>query len=161
MTTTAAIAMGPTPSRTQAWRRWRQHAYGYREVALAILVFGVYLHVSRLVFGPDMVQRQLLVPTVDEVFGLVMMYAGVAGVAGWQALRFRSVRHRRLSRFILGFIIASAPIHVSTFFRASAAQLSILPWWYSFVEGALLYPAFGIAVWRLGYTADLEQPNSR
>lgn len=43
-------------------------------------------------------------------------------------------------------------IHVSTFFRASAAPLSILPWWYSFVEGVLLYPAFAVAVWRLGYT---------
>lgn len=160
MTTTSAIAMGPAPA-TRLWRRWQQNAYGYREVAFAILVFGIYLHVSRLVFGPDLVQSRLLTPAVDEAFGLAMACAGAAGLVGWRALRFCSVRHRRISKFILGFIIASAPIHLSTFFRSYAAPLSVLPWWYSFVEGVLLYPAFGLAVWRLRCAVSPDEPNSK
>ena len=155
MTTTTAIALSPAPAE-QAWRRWQRHAYGYREAAFAILVFGIYLHVSRLVFGVDLVEHDLLRPRVDEVLGAAMACAGVAGVFGWRALRFRSAWHRRISKFILGFIIVSAPIHLATFFRASAARISALPWWYSFVEGALLYPAFSIAVWRLRYAADTK-----
>jgi hypothetical protein len=135
-------------------KSWQQHAYGYREVAFAILVFGIYLHVSRLVFGADLVQRHLLLPRVDEVFGGTMAYAAVAGVAGWKALRFRGIWHRRMSKFITGFIMVSAPIHLATFFRASPARLGVLPWWYSFVEGALLYPIFASAVWRLPCAAD-------
>ena len=142
---------------TEAWHRWQRHAYGFREVALAILVFGIYLHLSRLVFGDDLVQNRVLLPSVDKAFGVVMRYAEVTGVVGWQALRFRTIFHRRISRFILGFITVSVPIHVATFYRTSAAQLSVLPWWYSFVEGALLYPAFGIAVLRIRYAADTIQ----
>ena len=155
-----AITAFDAPTPPVGWR-WRESAYGYREVAFAILVFGIYLHVSRLVFGPDLVQRRLLTPGVDEAFGLAMAYAGAAGVIGWRALRFRSARHRRISKFIVGFIIASAPIHLSTFFRSYAAPLSVLPWWYSFVEGVLLYPAFGLAVWRLRYPASPDQANSK
>lgn len=138
----------------EAWRRWRRRAYGYREVAIATLAFGIFLHLSRLVFGVDAVQRQLLLPRVDEAFGLVMGYAAVAGVSGWRALRFRSEWHRRISMFILGFIIVSIPVHVGTFLRDSAARLSALPWWYSLVEGALLYPAFVISVWNIRYAVD-------
>ena len=100
------------PAITQAWRRWQQHAYGHREVAFAILGLRIYLHVSRLAFGADLVQRHLLPPRVDQVFGI-----------------------GRMSKFIVGFILVSAPIHLATFFRASAARLAALPWWYSFVEG--------------------------
>jgi len=42
------------------WDTVRHHGYYYREVAVATLIFGIYLHVSRLVFGDELLLRYLL-----------------------------------------------------------------------------------------------------
>ncbi len=142
---------------TTTWRRWQQHAFGYREAAIATLVFGIYLHASRLVFGDEFLLRYLLTPRVDELLGTLMIYTVAAGFAGWSALSFRSARHRRISKFILGFILVSVPIHLATFLGASPARVTVAPMWYSAVEATLIYPAFALAVWNIRYRCEYDR----
>jgi hypothetical protein len=132
-----------------SWERVKHHAYFFREAAIATLAFGIYLHVTRLVFGDELMLRYLLTPTVDKAFAIPMTYAAVSGLVGWTHLRFRSRAHRIGSAFIVGFIVISAPVHIATYFGASMARLSAFPTWYSLMEGAFLYPAFAVTVWHI------------
>jgi hypothetical protein len=148
-----------TRETTSPWAALAQRAYGYREVAIATLMFGIYLHVSRLVFGDELFQQHLLRPIVDEIFAIPMTYAAIAGLAGWKSLRFHSRAHEIFSRVILGFIIISVPVHIATYFGASMSRISKFPMWYSLAEGALVYPAFAIALGRLRFVGDQEVPS--
>jgi hypothetical protein len=112
-------------------------------------VFGIYLHVSRLVFGDELLLQHLLKPVVDEILAISITYAAIAGLAGWKQLRFRSRAHRIVSMVILGFIIVSVPIHIATFFGASMSRYTAFPMWYSLIEAAFLFPAFGVALARI------------
>jgi hypothetical protein len=138
------------------WSELSRRAYFYREVAIGTLVFGIYLHVSRLVFGDALLLQHLWKPVVDEALAIPMMYAAIAGLAGWKQLRFRTRAHRMVSRVILGFIIISVPIHIATFFGASMSRYTAFPMWYSLVEAAFLFPTFGVALARIQYAADVQ-----
>jgi hypothetical protein len=139
----------PRSSRAGVWSEVSRRAYFYREVAIGSLVFGIYLHVSRLIFGDDLLLQHLLKPVVDEILAISITYAAIAGLAGWKQLRFRSRAHRIVSMVILGFIIVSVPIHVATFFGAPMSRYTAFPMWYSLVEAAFLFPAFGVALARI------------
>ncbi len=68
MTTTTGAAStdqvftGGSTKTSPFFSSYRRVAYGYREVAFVTLAFGLYLHVSRLIFGAEIVQLRLLVP---------------------------------------------------------------------------------------------------
>jgi hypothetical protein len=130
----------------------------------ALVTFGIAitLHLSRLVLGDAAALRFVLRPWVDETLAVIMVYTIAAGLEGWKRLAFRGSGHRRLSIFILGFIVVSAPIHIATFFGASMERLTIFSHWYSLLEGAFLYPAFTLAVARLRFRrAETGLPTGR
>jgi hypothetical protein len=159
------MVMNPTPSTTTTdptkwWHSLMHYAYFYREAAAATFIIGIYLHVSRLVFGDDLLMQYLLTPTFDKVHAVPMTYAAIAGLAGWKHLRFRSGRHRIVSMVTLGFIAISVPLHVATYFGASMARFSVFPRWYSFLEGAALYPFLLIDVCRLRVAEPLFEAES-
>lgn len=140
-----------TTDRASWWDFTTQHAYFYREAAAATFIMGIYLHVSRLMFGDEWLLQYLLTPTFDKVHAIPMTFAAIAGLAGWKQLRFRSRPHRIVSMVILGLIAISVPLHLATYFGASMARFTAFPRWYSFVEGAGLYPFFFSAVCRLRF----------
>jgi hypothetical protein len=127
----------------------RGRAYLYREAAMATLLLGIFLHAARLVSGDRFFLQYVLTPRMDESLACFMVYAAGAGFAGWKQLRFRSRAHELISKFILGFIVISIPIHAATFFGASPARITRLPMWYSAVEATFLYPAFSISIFRI------------
>lgn len=145
----STTVVATTSDRTTRWDFVMHDAYFYREAAAITFVMGIYLHVSRWVFGNELLMQYLLTPTFDKVHAIPMTYAAIAGLAGWKHLRFRSHAHRIVSMVILGFIAISVPLHVATYFGASMARFSVFPIWYSVLEGAALYPFFLTAVWRL------------
>ena len=55
-------------------------------MAAATLIFGIYLHLSRVIFGDEALMRTLLTLAVDK--------AAIAAFAGWKQLRFRNRNHR-------------------------------------------------------------------
>jgi hypothetical protein len=145
----STTVVATTSDRTTRWDFATHRAYFYREAAAITFVMGIYLHVSRWVFGNELLMQYLLTPTFDKVHAIPMTYAAISGVVGWKYLRFRSRGHRVVSIVILGFIAISVPLHVATYFGASMARFSVFPIWYSVLEGAVLYPFFLSAVCRL------------
>ncbi len=147
MTITAAIqpapdSRGKNSMTRNLWALFAQHAYGYREIGIAVFAFGIFLHTSRLLFGDESLRHSLLSPIADEIFAVPMAYAAIAGLVGWKSLKFRGHGHEIFSKVVLAFIAISVPLHVATYFGAPMSRFSVFPMWYSLIEAAVAYPAF-------------------
>ena len=118
---------------------------------------GMYLHVTSLFIGRELLMRYVLTPTFDAVLAIPMTYAGIVGWMLWR----RVVHPNRWHRFIYGFTIVyftiSIPIHVQTFITQRTDYILAFPWWYSYF---ILLVQVGMLtfVWRMRFKASASLP---
>jgi len=118
--------------REHSWfKSLKRHGYYFQFVMIAVLITGQYIHLSRLIFGIDLVLKYLVTPTFDMIFMWPMLYGVVASLLAWKQVMHRSTRHKVIWRVIVGYFTLSVPIHASTYFTHSTQLLRIFPAWYS------------------------------
>jgi hypothetical protein len=101
---------------------------------IATLVTGIYLHLSRLVFGIDLTLEHLVTAAFDSVFALVIIFATIAIFMARKETDFRSGLQRFVFYFTLVYFAISIPIHARTWFVPENIQsLKMFPAWYSVV----------------------------
>lgn len=153
MKTTSVL---PPPSSNHPlinWLRlWRRQGYYFRPVAIATLVCGLYIHLTRVIFGDDLLLQYLVTPRFDKVLTLVIVYAVVAGVLSWRQIAFRSTMHRIGYGLGWFYLAISVPVHIWTaYIQNSTEYLRAFPLWWTYVL-FLLMPALILLFWRLRYT---------
>ena len=123
--------------------------YLFKQAAIATFVFGFYLHAARLQIGDDtIVTQRIITPGVDQVFAVLMAYAAIAGWLSRRWVRHPSRRHKVVFTVVLGYITATLPLHVATFFTHDTELFMVFPLWYSGVFVAMV-TAMIVFVWRL------------
>ncbi len=146
----------PSPATQQPlpWlQRWQAQGYYFRPVAFFTIVIGICLHLSRLLLGDAITFHSIVTPTFDQYFALPIAYAGITGLLSWRWMTFRSRGHQRFLGFIVFYMIASIPLHLSVWFTHSVEHLKLFPLWFS----VLLQPYYAavlIALWRLQFKAN-------
>lgn len=132
------------------WENFKQAGYYFRSVAIATILCGVYLHVTRLLVGDDILIQKVMTPLFDQLLAIPMTYAGVAGILSWQQMQFRTGWHKSFLGFIVFYIAGSVPLHVATYLTHSTAYIRSVPLWFSL---ALLpyYVATITTLWHLQY----------
>lgn len=112
------------------------------EVCLAPLILGMYLHVTSLFIGRELLLRYILTPSFDAVLAIPMTYGSVIGWLIWRRVIHPSVWHRFFYGFIIFYFTISIPIHVQTFITQRTDYILAFPWWYSYfilvVQAAML-----------------------
>jgi hypothetical protein len=146
------IVRGRPQTRTLWTGRARAAVYWYPYLAAATIVIGLYLHVTRLFLGDDLLLERVFTPRFDMVLAVPMACAAVLGLATWRLMRFRSRRHQLLCVAALVYIAGSTPLHLATYVTQSTAYLRWFPMWFSVV---LLpwYVAVTASVLRIRYRA--------
>jgi hypothetical protein len=132
-------------------RRTRFDGGGYlfKQAAIATFVFGSYLHTARLQIGDDtIVTERIITPGVDQVFAVLMAYAAIAGWLTRRWVDHPTRTHKVVFSVILGYITATLPLHVATYFTHSTEMFMVFPLWYSGVFLAMS-TAMIVFVWRL------------
>lgn len=132
-------------------RRTRFDGGGYlfKQAAIATFLFGAYLHAARLQIGDDtIVTERIITPGVDQVFAVLMAYAAIAGWLSRRRVHHSSRKHQVVFTVILGYITATLPLHIATYFTHSTELFMVFPLWYSGVFLAMS-TAMIIFVWRL------------
>jgi hypothetical protein len=114
-----------------------------RVSVLITLVTGIYLHLSRLIFGIDLTLEKLVTTAFDSVFALVLIFAVMAIFRARKQVLFRNRLERFLFYFTLIYFSISVPIHVRTWFVPNNPQtLRLFPEWYSvfflFLTGSMI-----------------------
>ncbi len=112
--------------------RFDEGGYLFKQAAIATFVFGSYLHAARLQIGDDTIATErIITPGVDQVFAVLMAYAAVAGWLTRRWVHHRSRTHKVVFTVILGYITATLPLHVATYFTHSTELFMVFPRWYS------------------------------
>jgi len=128
----------------------QNQGYYFRYAAIATLMAGMYLHITSLFIGRDLLRQYILTPGFDMLLAIPMTYAGIVGWLSWKQVLFDSAWKKFLYGFILVYFTISIPIHVQTYLTQSTAYINAFPGWYSYVilvvmTGMLLF------VWNLAY----------
>ena len=141
----------PTAQQPLPWlQRWQAQGYGFRSVAFFTIMIGAGLHLSRLLLGDAITFQSIVTPTFDQTFALPIAYAGISGLLSWRQMTFRSRGHQLFLGFIVFYMVASIPLHLSVWFTHSIEHLKLFPLWFS----VLLQPYYAavlIALWRLQF----------
>lgn len=139
------------PNPAAAWfQRWQAQGYFFRSVAFFTIVIGACLHLSRLLLGDAVTFQWIVTPTFDQLFAIPIAYAGISGLLSWRRLTFRSRGHQFFLAFIVFYMVASIPIHLSVWFTHSIEHLKQFPLWFSVVLQPY-YVAVLIALWRVQF----------
>ena len=96
------------------------------------LVTGIFMHLSRLVFGIDLTLQNLITPGFDSAFAVVLLLATFAVFMARKEVLIRNGLDKFLFYFTLVYFTLSIPLHVRSWFVPENTQmLRIFPAWYS------------------------------
>jgi ABC-type spermidine/putrescine transport system permease subunit II len=131
-------------------KAFQNQGYYFRYAAIATLITGMYLHVTSLFIGRDLLQQYILTPAFDMLLAIPMTYAGIVGWISWKQVFFNRGGEKFFYGFILVYFTISIPIHVQTFLTQSTDYINAFPNWYSYPILALMTLML-IFVWNLQY----------
>jgi ABC-type spermidine/putrescine transport system permease subunit II len=114
-------------------KMFQPQGYYFRVAAIATLIAGMYLHITSLFIGRDLLRQYILTPTFDMLLAVPMTYAGIVGWLSWKQVSFDSGWKKFFYGFILVYFTISIPIHVQTYLTQSTAYINVFPDWYSYV----------------------------
>jgi hypothetical protein len=131
----------------------QNHGFYFRYAALATLIMGMYLHVTSLFIGRDLLRQYILTPEFDMLLAIPMTYAGIVGWISWKQVSLDRGWKKFFYGFILVYFTISIPIHLQTLLTWSTAYINAFPSWYSYPILALMTLML-VFVWNLRYAAE-------
>ena len=137
-------------------KTFQNQGYYFRYATIATLIAGMYLHVTSLFIGRDLLRQFILTPMFDMLLAVPMTYAGIVGWLSWKHVAFDAGWKKFLYGFILVYFTISIPIHVQTYLTQSTAYINSFPAWYSYFI-LVLMTAMLIFVWKLAYKSTSTQ----
>ena len=118
-----------------------------RVSVMIVLITGMYLHLSRLVFGMELTLERLVTTTFDSVLAVAIIFATIAVFMARREVAPRNRLEGFLVWFTLVYFGISIPIHVRTWFVPDNPEmLRSFPAWYSVLF--LCYTSLMLIGWR-------------
>jgi len=111
---------------------FKQQGYSLKPAIVITLIMGMYLHVTSLFIGRELLMRYVLTPSFDAVLAVPMTYAGIVGWLMWRRVVHPNRWHRLVYGFTIVYFTISIPIHVQTFITQRTDYILAFPWWYSY-----------------------------
>src|SRR5262245_55228059 len=130
----------------QTFKRYR---YFFKFAIIVTCAVGMFLHLTRLFIGIDLLLRYVATRTFDKIFFWPMLYAGLSSLLVAKRVIHSSIWHKAFWWVIVVYILViSAPIHARTYLTNSTEYLRAFPDWYSvlFLIWIVLMTLF---IWRV------------
>lgn len=137
-------------------KTFKMQGYFFRHAALITLISGMYLHVTSLFIGRDLLRQYILTPGFDMLLAIPMTYAGIVGWISWKQVSLDGGWKKYFYSFILVYFTASIPIHIQTYLTQSTAYINAFPGWYSYFVLALMTVML-VFVWNLKYKTEVTK----
>lgn len=117
-----------------------------KPAVLITLGVGVYLHVTRLFIGAELLIEHIYTATFDVVFALPMLAGAIGILTAWKHIVFRNRFEKGITAVTGAYFWVSVPLHVQTWLSQSTDYILIFPKWYSLVF--LVYSSLLMLVWQ-------------
>ena len=115
MSTRTYLGMDPTVIGNQqdTWFALFKHqGFYFRYAALITIITGLYVHITRLFVGDDLLVQQVVTLLFDKLLILPMTYAAVSGLLAWRRMQFQNIWHQLAVGGIVLYITLSVPLHI-------------------------------------------------
>ncbi len=147
------LATAHTPAPENWFEAWRRQGLYLRYAIATTLIAGMYLHVTSLFIGRDLLLQHVLTPAFDMALAVPMTYGGIVSWIVWKRVVHPGRWHRVVYGFLAIYFTISIPIHVQTFFTQRADYIMAFPAWYSYFLLPVLVGLLIFAV-RLQFSAN-------
>jgi hypothetical protein len=113
---------------------FKRQGFYFRSAATITLLTGLYIHITRLLLGDELLVQHIITPTFDKVLIIPMTYAAVSGMLAWQQMQFQSIGHKLACGWIVLYITLSVPLHsYVSYVLGSTKPLTAFPLAVSYV----------------------------
>jgi hypothetical protein len=113
------------------------HGFFLKHAIAATLIAGIYLHLTSLFIGRELLIQYILTPTFEAFLAVPMTYAGIMGLLLWRRVEHPALWHTILYGVIVIYFLISIPLHIQTLVTQSTAYILVFPWWYSYLAVAI------------------------
>ena len=80
---------------------FKRQGYYYRYAAMITILTGLYVHITRLFLGDELLIQHVVTPLFDQILAIPMTYAAVTGILSWRHMQFRTIWHK----LALGWVV--------------------------------------------------------
>ena len=116
-----------------------------RPAVLITLVIGMYLHVTRLFIGTEMLIKYIYTATFDAMFAIPMLVGVLSFLPAWKHFVFRNKFEKVVVAITGVYFLISMPLHVQTWYTQNTDYILVFPMWFSLVF--LTYSSVLMLVW--------------
>src|SRR3954470_6146631 len=107
MTTNINLGMAPTAAGAQpeTWfAAFKRQGFAFRYAAMITILTGLYVHITRLFLGDDLLVQHVVTLLFDKLLIMPMAYAAITGLLAWRQMQFRGVWHKLAIGWIILYI---------------------------------------------------------
>ncbi len=112
----------------------KKHQFYFIYAVIAAMTFGIYLHVSAIVFGKDLLLQRFFTPTADMFLAVLIAWGSIGLIAYRKTVHLPNIFIKIVYYFTTVLFTLSVPIHAYTFFSRSTEYVRFFPLWYSYAE---------------------------
>jgi hypothetical protein len=112
----------------------KQHKFYFIYAVIVSMIFGIYLHVSAIVFGKDLVLQHFFTPAVDMFLAIFITWGAIGLISYRKSMYLPNLFIKIVYYFATVLFTLSIPVHAYTFFSQSTEYIRYFPLWYSYAE---------------------------
>ena len=116
-----------------------------KPAVLITLGIGMYLHLTRLFIGTELLIKYIYTPTFDAVFAIPMLLGVVSFLPAWKHIAFRNKFEKVIVILTGVYFLASVPLHIQTWYTQNTDYILAFPIWFSYLF--LTYSSLLMIVW--------------
>ena len=124
----------PANSKVMKMKIKTPNVFKYMKVLTAgTLIIGIYLHLSRLVFGMDNLQRYLFTPVFEVFFALPITAGAVLQLMCFKKIDYKTIVEKIVFIICTFQFVVSVPLHIRAYVVSSTNYIHMFPPIYSVV----------------------------
>src|SRR4051794_12213258 len=73
---------------------FKRQGFAFRYAAMITILTGLYVHITRLFLGDDLLVQHVVTLLFDKLLIMPMAYAAITGLLAWRQMQFRGFWHK-------------------------------------------------------------------
>lgn len=126
------------------------YGHFFKYTAIATLILALYVHITSLFIGRDLIQHYIFTPRFDLFAGSLMTFSCVAGWLAWKRALLDQAWKKLLYALIMFYFTVEIPLHIKIALTQRTDYVNALPAGFSWFMAPLILCML-VFVWNLRF----------